>query len=145
MKRLILSIILLTLTISNAQALDLEVYGGKFLNSRNFGLNTSENPEYVAGVEVAQDFLWRKLKVYTALETLMDGNIPNGVGGGVNGYHPTSIKYTAGGELDLYAGFGLRAEHMCHHALGSGSWYGAQTAQYTNVQIFYRFTDILKK
>lgn len=142
MKKMIVAIFLLIAT--NAFALDLEVYGGKYLNSRQFGLNSSENPEFVAGVNVAQDFLWRKLKLYTALETLMDGRVSGSVGG-ADGFHPTSIKYTAGTELNLYAGFGLRAEHMCWHAMGSGSWYGADTQQYTNVQVFYRFKDVLKK
>jgi hypothetical protein len=125
-------------------AFDLEVYGGSFIDApKNYGLSSAENPKYLAGIRVEESFLWRKLTPYFAIETLMDARVKGSVGA-YDGYSPSSVKYTAGAELDLYAGIGLRAEHMCHHNI-SRQLYGGDTAQYTNVQVFYRFRDVLKK
>ena len=142
MKKLIICLILLLS--SNAFALDLEVYGGTFIDApKNYGLSSAENPKYLAGIRVEESFLWRKLTPYFAIETLMDARVKGSVGA-YDGYSPSSVKYTAGAELDLYAGIGLRAEHMCHHNI-SRQLYGGDTAQYTNVQVFYRFRDVLSK
>ena len=142
MKKLIICLILLLS--STAHALDLEVYGGTFIDApKNYGLSSAENPKYLAGIRVEESFLWRKLTPYFAIETLMDARVKGSVGN-YDGYSPSSVKYVAGAELDLYAGIGLRAEHMCHHNI-SRNLYGGDTAQYTNVQVFYRFRDVLSK
>lgn len=141
MKKLIFTLLFVLSASHQAGALDLEVYGGKVLASRNYGLASSENPQYLAGIKAEENFMWQRLKLFTDVQTLMDGRTQNGLAQGANGFHPTSVNYGAGAELNVYAGVGLRVTHNCWHAVNSG-W--ADTQQWTNAELFYRFSNVGK-
>src|ERR1019366_4985517 len=138
MTRLILALLITVLVgIVPALALDLEVYGCKIFNARNYGLAASGNPGYVAGVSAKEDFLWDHLSPYLKIETLMDSKRVDNSLAIADGFHPTSVAYTAGLDLYVYSGFGVRAEHMCHHSIGSDP-YARGTEQYTSLTMYYR-------
>jgi hypothetical protein len=106
MKKLILAILLLTAT--NCMALDLEVYGGKIFNARNYGLSGSENPGYKAGIKVSEDFMWGFVTPSLGIETLMDSKRVENSLAIADGFHPTSVRYDAAVDLNIYKGLGIR-------------------------------------
>ena len=136
MKKFVLALILLLLPYT-ASALDLTVYGGKYFDAVNFGLPGTNNSAFVAGVDVRESFFNGHIQPYTKLETLMDQENSDNALGVAGSFHPISIKYTAGVDIPVYDGFGVRVEHMCWHSMGVDYWQ-APTEQYTMVSLFYK-------
>lgn len=136
MKKIQLLIILLLVPIS-ASALDLTVYGGKYFDAVGWQLPGTANSAFVAGLDAQESFLWGHAEPYIKFETLMDQENANNDLGVAGSFHPTSIKYTAGIDIPIYDGIGVRLEHMCWHSMGVDYW-SAPTEQYSMISLFYR-------
>ena len=132
-----LLLVAVLLSTAPAFALDLTVYGGKYFDAVGWELPGTNSSAFVAGVDVKESFLYGHLDPYLKFETLMDQENSGNALGVAGSFHPTSIKYTAGLDIPVYDGFGIRLEHMCWHSMGVNYW-SAPTEQYSLVSLFYK-------
>lgn len=132
MKKLILAIALLVAT--NAQALDLDIYAGKYFASQHMGIVGSTNPQYVQGLRVSEDFLNKYLTLYVGYDTTMDAQNNDKALGVTSSFSPNRIAYTVGANINVYKGWYVKLEHMCDHAVS----HGGITRQYSLVGFGYK-------
>ena len=126
MKHLIVLIILLIPL--QVFAIDGEISFGTYLNGNTNrsapGLDTA--PLYYTNLLIGQDI--KRLYVWTEFITLMDEQ--NGAT-----FHPSSIEYKIGADLDINWGIALQFEHSCWHSIDTSS--GVE--QYNLIKLRYKF------
>ena len=115
---------------STALAIEDEVYVGQYV-----GANTAracpdgEEGKYIAGVEIGEHF--GRFNPFVRIETIMDEYVSGG------GFHPISVRYDLGIEVDIYKGIALEFEHSCWHPVDRGG-----TAESYNLLLLkYKFGD----
>ena len=132
MKYLLTAVLLFVAT--TASALDLDIYAGKYFASQNMGVPGSTNPNFVQGLRVSEDFLWKYLTLYVGYDTTMDAHNDDKALGVTSSFHPNRIAYTVGAKVNVYKGWYLQAEHMCDHPVD----HGGIVKQYSMLGFGYR-------
>jgi hypothetical protein len=133
MKKLTIALLICLLP-SAVQALDLNIYAGKYFASKNMGVPGSTDPQFVQGLRVSEDFLWKYLTVYVGYDSTMDAQNKDGALGLTSSFSPNRIAYTVGGTVNIYKGWYIQAEHMCDHAVS----HGGITRQYSMLGFGYK-------
>ncbi len=112
---------------STAFAVEGEVYVGQYFNNTARGNPDGDIGKYISGVEIHESF--GRFTPYIQLETIMDKYVSGGA------FHPLSIRYDLGIEIDIYKGLSVDINHMCWHPIDR-----AGTVEQYNMLLFrYKF------
>ena len=112
MKKIIYIILILLFSANLVSAFDGQVYGGKYFNQDYSNSPNGGNASYISGLEIGH-IITKGVRPYIMVETLSDGTTDTGF------FHPTSIKYDVG--LELNKGyFFTKLSHMCWHPVDTG-------------------------
>lgn len=121
-------LVILLLVPANAMAIDGEISFGAFFdgNTNRSAPGLEEPPLYYSSLKIGEDI--KRLRVWTELITLMDEQTKTS-------FHPSSIEYKIGANLDIWEGVFLDFEHSCWHSIDTSS--GVE--QYNLIKLRYKF------
>lgn len=113
---------------SSALAVDGEVYFGKFNPDTTTARAYPDGGvcEYIAGIEVGQKI--NRFRPYLKIETIMD-DYEN------SKFHPASIRYDIGLDINAWKGMFLELKHSCWHPVDRGG----TVEQYDLFLLKYKF------
>ena len=110
--------------------IDGEIYLGKYGNSNARAYPDGGVREFVAGITVGQTI--GRFRPYGQIETLFDEVAIN------NGkFHPGSVRYNLGIDVDIWKGIYLGIEHECWHPVDRAG----TVEEYNLITIKYRFNN----
>lgn len=128
---IILTILLILTNLTSVNAIDGEVYMGKFFSNHNRSAPMDYDiPIYEAGVLVGETF--GKFRFYTEIITLMEYKT-NSL------FHPTSVEYIIGADLNLYKTVTLTVEHSCWHPVDEEAADYMSVEDYNIIKFRYKF------
>ena len=121
-------IIILLLICPTAYTIDGEIYFGKYFDKTTIRSAPMEydSPLYISGIKIGEKI--DRLYLYTEFITLMDEL-------NSDSFHPSSIEYIIGADLNIYKQINLEFEHSCWHPIDTNT--GIE--QYNLIKLKYKF------
>ena len=113
-----------------AIAIDGYVYIGKYfgdVNTKQSAPGSDTPPAYETGILIGQD-IWR-FHPWVEITTLMDEKVDTAR------FHPASVDYKVGIDLDIYKGIFATVEHSCWHPIDEST----EVNQYNILKVGYEF------
>ncbi len=110
-------------------AVDGEIYIGKYGSSTARAYPDGGVREFVAGITVGQTI--SRFRPWAQIETIIDDYNNNGT------FHPGSVRYRLGIDVDIWKGIYLGIEHECWHPVDRGG----TVEEYNLITIKYRFNS----
>ena len=97
---------------STTFAIEGEIYFGQYIGHNGArACPDGEVGKYVAGIKIEDHF--GRFNPYGEIKTVMDG-YDDGA------FHPISVKYDLGIDVDIWKGIALEFEHSCWHPVDRG-------------------------
>ncbi len=110
-------------------AVDGEVYFGMFNRATTTSRAYPDGGvrEYISGIKIGQEI--NRFRPYLQIETLIDEYVGNGT------FHPGSVRYKVGIDINIWDGIYFGAEHDCWHPVDREG----TVEEYNLFTIKYRF------
>lgn len=110
-----------------AHAVDGEIYVGKFGSNTSRAYPDGGVGKFISGIEIGQQI--SRFKPYLRLETISDRQNGDGT------FHPASIRYDTGMNIDIWNGIFFEVKHSCWHPVDRSG----KVEQYNLFLLKYRF------
>ena len=123
----VIIIILLLLYPRLSCAVDGEIYIGQYANSTARAYPDGGVRDFISGIKIGQQI--NRFRPYLQIETLIDEYVGNGT------FHPGSVRYKIGIDVDIWKGIYFGAEHECWHPVDREG----TVEEYNLFTIKYRF------